>query len=88
MNAGEREAIPSCRRVVEWLPAWSEGALPAGDEGPMERHLVLCPPCGHLARTYRRLGEVARAAMALRLPPAAAERLGRLLRARFAARRG
>ncbi|MBI5069252.1 MAG: zf-HC2 domain-containing protein [Deltaproteobacteria bacterium] len=86
MSAGDPEAIPSCQRVVECLPAWFEGALPSGEEGPMERHLVLCPPCGHLARTYRRVGDVARAAMEVRLPPAAAERLGRLLRARFAAR--
>lgn len=86
MSAGEPEAIPSCQRVVECLSDWVEGALPYAEEGPMERHLVLCPPCGDLARGYRRVAEVASAALEVTMPPAARERLGRLLRARFAAR--
>jgi len=86
MSAGEPEAIPTCQRVIDCLPEWFEGGLPAAKEGPLERHLLLCPPCGNLARTYRRVADVARAALEVRMPRAASERLARLLAVRFAAR--
>ncbi len=86
MNAGEPESIPTCQRVVDCLPEWFEGGLPFAEEGPLERHLVVCPPCGDLARTYRRVADVARAALEVRMPQAAKERLARVLAARFAAR--
>lgn len=86
MSAGEPETIPTCQHVVDCLPEWSEGGLAPGEAGPFERHLVVCPPCGDLARTYRQVGEVARAALQLQMPDDARERLGRLLRARFAGR--
>lgn len=86
MSAGEPENLPTCQHVVACLPEWSEGELAPGEEEPFERHLVVCPPCGDLARTYRAVGEVARAALQVQMPPAARERLGRLLRARLAGR--
>jgi len=86
MSAGEPETLPTCQRVVDCLPEWSEGELAPGEAGPFERHLVVCSPCGDLARTYRRVGDVARVALRVQMPAAARERLGRLLRARFAGR--
>jgi len=85
MNAGEPEGIPTCQHVVDCLPEWFEGGLPSAEEGSLERHLVLCPPCGGLARTYRRVADVARAALEVRLPRDAEHRLRRVLAARFAA---
>lgn len=84
MSAGDHETLPTCQRVIDCLPEWLEGGLPSAEEGPLERHLVHCPPCGHLARTYRRVGDVARAALEIRMPEAASERLWRVLAVRFA----
>jgi len=86
MSAGEPEAIPTCQRVVDCLPEWFEGGLPPAEEGPLERHLVLCPPCGDLARSYRWVADVARAALEVRMPQAARDRLHRVLAVRLAAR--
>jgi len=83
MSAGEHETLPTCQRVVDCLPEWLEGGLPSGEEGLLERHLVLCPPCGDLARTYRRVGDVARAALEVRMPKAASDRLWRVVTERL-----
>lgn len=82
---GSASRAPSCREILDRLADWAEGHLGDGDEEPYRHHLELCPPCGSLARTYRALPAVARAALAAEMPGEARDRLRRLLLARFGA---
>ncbi len=75
--------IPSCEEVVAQLEAWSEGTLPDEASAPYEQHLHLCSPCANIASTYRALARIARAALEVRMPPEASERLQRALAARL-----
>jgi hypothetical protein len=77
MTAGG--TLPSCREVVDSLPEWAEGSLGGAVLEPYQRHLRICPPCGSLARGYQALAGVARAALDVRMPPEARERLRRAL---------
>lgn len=81
--SGHTHSIPTCREIVDQLPDWAEGQLPEAAEEPYRRHLDLCPPCGDLARTYQALARVARAALEVRMPEAARQRLQAALRARL-----
>ncbi len=83
MSAGHIEPVPTCQHLVERLPEWTEGGLPHEEQEPFERHLSLCPPCGHLVREYVRVGAAARLALEVHMPPAARARLERVLRARL-----
>jgi hypothetical protein len=77
-------ALPSCREIVDGLPAWSEGSLAGEAREQFERHFEVCPPCGAFARTYRAVAAVAKAALAVDMPEDARARL----RARIAAKLG
>lgn len=75
--------LPTCRELVDRLPDWAEGQLAEAEVGPYHRHLALCSPCGDLARTYQALAQVARGALQVKIPEAAARRLRAALLARL-----
>jgi hypothetical protein len=81
----ERTAIPTCQEVVDRLGDWCEGRLPEGAAGPFATHLDLCPPCACIANTYQALSRLARAALDVKMPEEAKERLRRKLAARLRA---
>jgi len=81
--SAEETPLPTCKEVVELLPDWAEGSLESVRREPYERHLDLCPPCGHLARTYQALARVARTSLQVEMPPAAKERLRKLVLSRL-----
>lgn len=83
MSAGHTDSIPTCREVFERLPDWAEGRLAGTELAPYERHLEVCPPCGEAARQYQALAKVARAALEVKMPDAAKERLRRAIAARL-----
>lgn len=83
MSAGTTEPLPTCREVFERLPDWAEGRLAVPEVASYQRHLELCPPCGEAARQYQALAKVARAALEVKMPEAAKERLRRVLLARL-----
>lgn len=43
----------SCRDVSEFLLAYLERELDESAHAEFERHLKLCPPCGHYLEGYR-----------------------------------
>jgi anti-sigma factor ChrR (cupin superfamily) len=69
--------------VFDRLPEWAEGRLATPEVASYQRHLELCPPCGEAARQYQALAKVARAALEVKMPEAAKERLRRALLARL-----
>jgi len=85
MSAGTTDPLPTCREVFDRLPDWAEGVLAAPEVGTYQRHLELCAPCGEAARQYRAVSRVARAALEVKMPAEARERLRRALLARMRA---
>ena len=45
--------MSECRRTVERLAPWADGALPATDQAAVEQHLATCPPCRDVADRER-----------------------------------
>jgi anti-sigma factor RsiW len=41
--------MSDCRRTVERLTPWADGALPPGERAEVDRHLAACPPCRNVA---------------------------------------
>jgi hypothetical protein len=78
-----KTAIPTCQEVVDHLGDWCEGHLPDDAAEPFAEHLHLCPPCSSIASTYQALSRVARAALEVKMPPEAKERLRQKLAARL-----
>jgi anti-sigma factor ChrR (cupin superfamily) len=83
MSAGTTEQLPTCKEVFERLPDWAEGRLATPEVAPYQRHLELCSPCGEAARQYQALAKVARAALEVKMPEDAKERLRCALLARL-----
>ena len=42
---GSRDATITCRRAVELVTAYLDGALSTDDQMRLETHLIYCPPC-------------------------------------------
>ena len=52
----------SCRELIEFLIAYLDAELPAGEHAAFESHLALCPDCVDYLVSYRetiRLGRLA-----------------------------
>jgi hypothetical protein len=81
--SGEKTEIPTCQEVVDRLGDWCEGGLPEDAAGPFATHLDLCPPCANIASTYQALARIARAALDVKMPDEAKERLRCKLAARL-----
>ena len=43
----------SCREIAEFLLAFLERDLESAQHEEFERHLNMCPPCGHYLDTYQ-----------------------------------
>ena len=48
----------TCREMVEFLMAYLEGELPAGQRESFDQHVSHCPPCEVYLDTYRRTVEL------------------------------
>ena len=75
----------TCRELTEFLMAYLDDELPAGQRADFERHLGLCPPCMNYLDTYKETVRLGKACCASdELPADVPEEL---VRAILAARR-
>lgn len=55
MSAEHEHPDLACKRVVEMVTDYLEGALPTEDAVRLEQHLVLCDPCVQYVDQHRTL---------------------------------
>jgi anti-sigma factor RsiW len=55
MSAEHEHPDLACKRVVEMVTDYLEGALPTEDAAQLEQHLVLCDPCVQYVDQHRTL---------------------------------
>ena len=68
----------TCRQLIEFLLAYVEDELEAGQREVFDRHLGACPPCRHYLDSYRAtvaLGRQAYTCHGNELPPEVPESL-------------
>jgi len=49
----ETAGVMTCKEFVDFLMAYLDGELPAGQRSTFEGHLADCPPCKTYLNTYR-----------------------------------
>jgi len=54
----------TCREFVDFLMAYMNHELPAGQEAAFRRHIDACPPCIHYLETYKETLELEKQAYA------------------------
>lgn len=48
----------SCKELVDFFLAWSEGTLPKAVEEEFRKHLVACPPCEDYLKHYEQVAKL------------------------------
>jgi anti-sigma factor RsiW len=81
------DAPISCRDLVDFLRAYLDGELEAGERARFEAHLEICPDCVDYLDSYRETIGLAREAWHGAEEPALEEMPEELVRAILAARR-
>jgi anti-sigma factor RsiW len=79
----------TCRELVEFLQAYLDGELEAGERARFAAHLEICPDCVDYLESYRKTIGLAREALLAGGPegPVSEQVPERLVRAVLAARR-
>jgi anti-sigma factor RsiW len=72
----------NCRKTIELLAAFVDGALGAEEEAALRAHLAGCPRCVEFVASYRGTSRVIRDATDAPIPAEVEERLLDFLRTR------
>ncbi|MGC3965847.1 MAG: zf-HC2 domain-containing protein [Pirellulales bacterium] len=54
LTCGEHRHDLSCREICDFMMAFLDGDLPAGERAVFEEHLALCPPCVQYLDSYKK----------------------------------
>ncbi|HWV39151.1 MAG TPA: anti-sigma factor [Vulgatibacter sp.] len=69
----------NCKKCVDLLVDYLEGALPREQERELDEHFMGCPPCLDFLDQYRASTKLAREAIETEMPEALAAKLGEFL---------
>jgi anti-sigma factor RsiW len=54
LSCGEHRHDLSCREICDFMMAYLDGELPAGELAVFREHMSLCPPCVQYLDTYKK----------------------------------